>query len=73
MNLQFSGSEVYEMVWIASVIGGWIVLSAVVVVFLCMFSSRLSQAEGRVEDWSGHQVPAKATADRRLQGAPSRL
>ncbi len=61
------------MVWIAGVIGGWIFFSALLVLMLCMFSSRLSQAEGREEDWSAQAAPAKAPAERPLRSAPSRL
>lgn len=61
------------MVWIIGIIGGWIVFSAALVIILCMFSSRLSQAEGREEVWVARDVPSKASAERPLQGAPSRL
>lgn len=61
------------MVWIAGVIGGWILFSAALLIVLCMFSSRLSQAEGREEIWTGHEARSKAPAERHLQGAPSQL
>lgn len=60
------------MALIAGVIGGWILFSAALVVMLCMFSSRLSHAEGRTEEWSGHELRSKAPAERPLRSAPSR-
>jgi len=60
------------MIWIASLIGGWILFSAALVMVLCMFSSRLSQIEGREEIWEGHEIRLMTPADRSLQGAPSR-
>ena len=44
------------MVWAIAIIGGWILFSAALVGVLCMFSSRLSQAEGREEVWAPEQV-----------------
>lgn len=61
------------MVWIIGIIGGWIVFSAALVIILCMFSSQLSQAEGREEAWVTRDITSKAPAERPLQGAPSRL
>jgi len=40
---------------------------------LCMFSSRLSHAEGREEIWEGYEMGSKEPAERPLRGAPSRL
>lgn len=61
------------MVWIAGVLGGWILVSAAVVVVLCMFSSQLTRAEGHEESWEGYTVRSKAPTERPLHGAPSRL
>lgn len=61
------------MVWVAGVIGGWMVISAALVVIMCIFSSRLSQAEGRQEIWEGQAVRSTVPADRPLRGAPSGL
>lgn len=39
------------MVLIAIVIGGFVLISAALLIVLCMFSSRLSAQEGRREVW----------------------
>lgn len=58
------------MVLIAIVIGGFVLISAALLIVLCMFSSRLSQAEGRTENWSA--VPAKVERRPYVPGSVAR-